>query len=405
MRFGLRSFVFVIFGALAAAACSGQAAPPGAESTGEDAEANASASSLEDGSSFLALEQSHRRHLRRIDASASDAAEPEDAAPDGSADAASDTGTTTTGQSLIWVWYDYANSLTDVFSNASSFTHVSPALYQINYAYTSGVAQWWNTTTDDFSGLTSTQIATKVHGSGMKVVPLVFGGAGNGGTDQGIQNIISDSPSGTQSAFITSMVSEAVTKGYDGYNLDWEVSNTTTTYAAYGAYLESFLAAFKKALHAYGMQLSFDLGTWFIKQTYCSGGTGVVDLTAIASNVDLAILEAYSSTLGTTSSSCPTTFADPALCTGDFFSQLNLMCVYLPTSVISIGFNANPSSGTNDIAGSAFSAVEAYGIKNIAVWPDWNTDGLGATYLFLDSKSISPSTATWYGLMSSFLSY
>jgi hypothetical protein len=304
----------------------------------------------------------------------------------------------------VWVWFDYQNSLADVFANASSFTHVSPALYQINYAYTSGVPQFWNTTGDNFSGLTSTQIATKVHAAGMKVVPLVFGGAGNSGTDQGIQNIITDSPAGTQSAFITAMVNEAVTKGYDGYNLDWEVSNSLTQYATYGAPLESFLGTFKTALHAHGMQLSVDLGTWFLKQTWCSGGTGVVDLTAIGANVDLAILEDYATTLGTPSTSCPTSLPNPANCGTDFVSALNLMCVYIsPSTAVSIAFAANPTNGNNPVAGSVVSTTQAYGIKNVAIWPDWNVDGPGSTYLFMDSNNIQPSNTNWYKLLAGFL--
>ena len=311
--------------------------------------------------------------------------------------------TATTGQSLIWVWYDYPNSLASVFAHPSSFTHVSPALYQINYAYTSGVAAYWQQTTNSFDGLTTAQIASKVHAAGMKVVPLVFGGAGNNGTDEGIHDIIADSPSGTQSSFITSMVNEAVANGYDGYNLDWEVDNTQTTYATYGAALQSFLGTFKTALNAHGMQLSYDLGTWYLKQTWCSGGSGVVDLTAIGSVVDLAIIEDYASTLGTASSTCPTSLPDPQNCGTDFMSALNLMCVYVPNAAISIGFNANPSSGSNDVAGAVVNATQTYGIHNVAVWPDYNADGIGGTYVFLDANNIQPAGASWYSLLANFL--
>ncbi len=327
----------------------------------------------------------------------------------------SDAGTTTNGndgngnaaakQSLVWVWVDYANSLNAVAANSASFTHVSPALYQMNYDYTSGTPQFWNTATDSFSGLTSTQIAQQVHAMGMKVVPLIFAGAGNGGTDQGIHNVITDSPAGTQSAFITSMVNEAVAKGYDGYNIDWEVDTAQTPYATYGAALESFLGAFKTALHAHGMQLSFDLGTWYIKQTYCSGGTGVVDLQAIGANVDLAIVEAYANQLGTPSTSCPASLPDPQNCGPDFMSVLDLMCVYVPNANISIGYNANPSSnlGNNPVAADSVKATQAYGIRDVALWPDMNADGPNGSYQFADSKNNQQGTS-WYALLASFRS-
>lgn len=307
-------------------------------------------------------------------------------------------------QSLVWVWVDYANSLDAVAANKASFTHVSPALYQINYNYTSGVPQF-TASSDSFNGLTSTQIAQKVHAMGMKVVPLLFGGGGNGGTDQGIHNILTDTPAGTQSAFITAMVNEAVAKGYDGYNLDWEVDNAQTPYATYGAALETFLGKLKAALNAHNMQLSYDLGTWYVKQTYCSGGTGVVDLKAIASNVDLVIMEAYANTLGTPQATCPASLPDPQACSPDFMSELNLMCVYVPKGNISIGYNANPTSalGNNPVAVDVVAATQAYGIRNIALWPDTNADGPNGTYQFADSKNNQQGTS-WYTLMANFRS-
>jgi hypothetical protein len=329
---------------------------------------------------------------------AADAAAPPEAGPPDAAEAGAPS-----AQSLLWVWYDFASSLATVAANPKSFTHISPALYQLNYAYTSGVAQWWDRTTDDFDGLTSTQIAQKIHAAGMKCVPLIFAGAGNAGTDQGIHDILSDSPAGTQAAFIDSMVQEAVAKGYDGYNLDWEVSNSQTPYATYGAELDSFLAAFRTALHAHGMQLSFDLGTWYLKQSMCSGGTGFVDLKTIGKNVDLAIVEAYSSHLGTASSSCPASLQDPLPCADDFMSVLDLMCVYVPNAAISMGFNANPSTGSNPVAGAIVAATKAYGIRNVAVWPDYNGDGPGGTYVLLDARNIQPQGATWFQLLADFL--
>lgn len=315
-----------------------------------------------------------------------------------------DAGEANRGQALAWVWTDYANVLTELHGT-KSFTTISPDLYQINYDYASGVAHFLGDhgNSDSFSGLTSAQIAQKAHADGLKCTPLVGGGASNNGVDQGIINILTDSPSGATNSFITSMVGEAVSKGYDGYNLDWEVNTSAGTDDRYAAQLENFLAAFKAALHQHRMTLSIDLGGWYIKQSYCSGGSGFVDLTQLAPNVDLAILMDYTNTLGTASSACPSSIPDPQLCSNDFVKTLNLMCAYLPASVMSVGFYATPT-GSNPIAGQALSTVKSYGIRNVAIWPDYNTSGPSGSYMFLDPSGIRPSGSTWPQLFAQFLS-
>ncbi len=292
-------------------------------------------------------------------------------------------------QSLIWVWQDYADTLGDVTSHASSFTHVSPALYQLNYAYSSGTAQLLNTD-DNFSGLSSAQIAKQVHAAGLKCVPMMYAGAGNDGTDQGIQNVLDDSPSGAQSSFISSMVQEAVTKGYDGYNLDWEVGSTDDTYSA--KYV-AFLTAFKSALHAQKLTLSVDIAGWYILQCSGSGGTGLVDLTQLGPAVDQAILEDYSGAFDDTTTSCPAPPPSaPASqdCDTDFGGGLDAMC-NLPPGVVSIGLI---STGTNPFADRALAATAAYGFRSVAVWPD--------DAQFLNGSNI-PNGATWYSLLAGFL--
>jgi hypothetical protein len=334
---------------------------------------------------------------------------PPDAGGSGAPDSGStgrDAGTVTTrGQSLVWVWYNYSTVLPAVAQHAQSFTHVSPALYQVNYAYASGVPQFQGGS-DNFDGLTSTQVVQQVHAAGLKCTPLIYGGAANQGTDQGIQNILNDSPAGAQSSFITALVNEGVAKGFDGWNLDWEVNTSTTDITGYGSKLETFLGALKTALHAHGMTLSIDLGTWFIKQTWCSGGTGVVDLTAIGANVDQAILEDYASTLTLPATTCPGSLTDPQTCPSpdEFISDMNLMCVYLPPGVVSIGLDANVTA-SNPIAAAAIARLESYGITNVAMWPDYNTNGPGGSYVFLDTQAIVPATANWYDLLSGFLAH
>ncbi len=65
--------------------------------------------------------------------------------------------------------------------------------------------------------------------------------------------------------------------------------------------------------------------------------------------------------------------------------------------------NANPTQGSNPIAGADIQQVETYKIPNVAVWPDYNADGQGGSYLFMDSKGIKPTTTNWYQLLSGVL--
>ncbi len=292
-------------------------------------------------------------------------------------------------QSLVWVWQDYANSLAAVVNNASSFTHISPALYQLNYDYVSGLPQLLNGD-DNYDGLSSSDITQKIHDAGLKCIPFMYAGAGNGGTDQGIQNVLSDSPAGAQSSFISSMVSEGVTKGYDGFNLDWEVSNTDDSYSDK---LIAFLGAFKKALNAQNMVLSIDIAGFYIEQCNGSGGTGLVDLTKLGPSVDQAIIEDYATGFNNAGASCPAslpTSPSSVDCDDDFGGGLDAMCD-LPSNVVSIGLIVQ---GTNPFASQALAGISSYGFRSVAIWP-----GNG---LFLDPSGI-PNGATWYSLLAGFL--
>jgi hypothetical protein len=323
-------------------------------------------------------------------ASGSDGGSAADAVADtkpASTDGASDSGPPPGKQVLVWVWQSYATALASVASHAKSFTHVSPALYQINYAYQSGVAKLVNGN-DNFDGLTSRQVTEKIHAAGLKSVPLMYGGAGNFGTDQGIQNVLDDAPAGARQAFIDAMLGEAVAKGHDGYNLDWEVNNIG--YAAYGTKLLSFLAAFRGALNAKGMTLSFDLGGWYVRQCTGAGADGLVDLAQMGHSVDLAILEDYSGSLGAQAGACPATNPKQQACDGSFLAQLGVMC-NLPRDVASIGLI---SPGTNPFAADALSAVSRFGFTSVAVWPD--------AAQFLDASKM-PAGATWYSVLADWL--
>jgi hypothetical protein len=313
--------------------------------------------------------------------------------------------------SIAWAWVLLSDTLAAIQPNASSFTHVSPLVYDVNFAYASGVAEFWNTPggADLFqNGLTSITITQQIHAMGLKSLPVIMAGAANGGTDAGIHTILTNAAA--QASFISSMVTEATTKSYDGYNLDWEMSQSQTTFATYGTELISFLGSFKSALHAAGMILTYDVVDFNVVQSNCSGGNGPVDLTQLGPVVDLAIVEDYNSTLGTASSACPATLEDPLPCNQTFMDDLNFMCAYLPANVVSIGMNACSTTvpscggGTNTIAPEALSALEAYGIKSVAIFPEGNSDGPSGSYAIYDSNGV-PTGTTWFSLLSGFLSY
>jgi hypothetical protein len=325
------------------------------------------------------------------------------------------------GESWVWLFTDYANGLNTLKAKSASFTHVSPALYHMNYAYKTGVPSFTSgpsdgctsnpTTVDNFNGLTSRQIAQKVHAMNMKVVPLIYGGSLNCGTDQGIENVLNDSPAGTQTKFINALVTEAVDKGYDGWNLDWEAALGKNPYAPL---LITFLGNAQKAFAAKNLLLTIDILASGVEQSWCSGGNGFVDLGKIGPVVDGVVIESYESSMGSKATACPANLANPLVCnypsatvcpSGECVnSDLALLCAHLPLNKAIIGLDAVPW-GTNPIAGTAVTTVEDYGFKRIAVWPDWNNNGPNGTYQLMDAKGIVPATTDWYTLLSNFLKH
>jgi hypothetical protein len=287
-------------------------------------------------------------------------------------------------QSLVWVWENYRTSLNTILENANSFTHVSPALYQMNYSYQSGVVQN-EIANGHYDGLTGADMATALHSAGLKIIPLMYAGAGNNGTDLGIQNVLTNKA--IAQSFIDSQVQEALDKGYDGWNLDWEVGDGTK-YDPYGASLITFLAAFKQALNAHGMVLSFDLGGWYVKQCKDSGGGGLVDLKAFEPAVDQAIIEDYADSLMGPIGQCPGTLPDLQDCR-TFGGGLSVMCA--TGSATSIGL-ITPSS--NPFAPQALDAIAGYGFSSVALWPDPTG--------FLNSTGV-PNNATWFSVLGAWL--
>jgi hypothetical protein len=319
------------------------------------------------------------------------------------------------GRSSIGWAVDYpADVLTVIGSHTSSFTHVAVLLYDIS-AYTGGVPSFWNTPggKDAFQyGLTSADLATKVHSMGLKVLAGVMGGQ-EFGSNQGLIDLLDDTPPGTQASFVTSMIEEAKTKHYDGYALDLAMggapSGLIIDQALYGAKMESFLGAFRRALHDEMLVLTLAFVPNDVEQSCTSYGNGVFDLRQLGRYVDLAMLEAYGTTMGpSSSSSCPASYTDPPGCYagsifGPFANEVDLLCSNTAQQAqMTVMMNASPSM-TNPFAGNALDLVTNYGIGSVSLFPQINTAGDGGSYVIYDSTNLSPTGSDWFTLLSHFL--
>ncbi len=335
----------------------------------------------------------------------------------GSTSTGGTTGSTLPGhESWAWVYVDYPASLGAIASNTASFTHISPTFYTLNYAYASGVAYYSNcsgdtsctdTGTDDFDGMTTQQITTQINNLNLLTVPLIYAGANNNGVDTGVQNILNDT-NGAQESFISSMVQEAVSKGYAGYNLDWEMGSGVD--ATYAASFVTFVDAFKTALAAHQMSLSADAIVANINGTYCSSNNGYLDFGLLsASSLDRMIIEDYTASYGTTYATCQSVILsseNPADCPLNsaqtdvtFTGLLNFMCSNLPAGMVVIGLESN-SGGTNGFAGEAISTMQSYGMDKVAIWPEQE-----GTYPYLSNQGLVATQSTWYDLLVAFLQH
>jgi hypothetical protein len=121
-------------------------------------------------------------------------------------------------------------------------------------------------------------------------------------------------------------------------------------------------------------------------------------LKTLGDSVDWAIVEDYTGALGTVrADGCASAPKDGATrgC-GQFGQGLDVMCLLPPANVM-IGLISpqGGNGGTNVFAGAALDAVDSYGYRAVAIWPDDNG--------ILNSSHISPNGSDWYGLLAGFL--
>ena len=290
-------------------------------------------------------------------------------------------GVTTSGrQVLVWVptyLNNFAQNIKSVTTTTpKAFTEVSPDFYTMTTSGTPTIGGG-----PPFDGLSIAQVATQVHGAGMKLVPLIYGG----NTDY--STFLTDS--GAQSTFITWLVTEAQTNDYDGWNIDWEPNSINSMQYV------SFLTAAKAALHAKNLILTVDIGGWYIQQCGADG----IDLTKIGPAVDVAIIEDYAGGEGTAPTTCTGAPSGMVNCDPDptsyFGAQLGLMCDISPVSAVSIGLiDGSGGSGANPFLPKALTDIAAIGFTQVAVWPDEDP--------FLVPTNI-PNGGTWYSNLAQFL--
>jgi len=313
-------------------------------------------------------------------------------------------------ESWAWIYTDWATSLGAIAANPAAFTHISPLWYTLNFDYTGRLPEYIGCdgdfscgggVTNSFAGMTTQQVTAQLNAARLAVVPGIYAGAGNSGIDSSVQAIL-DNTNGVGDSFIAAMVQEATDKGYAGYNLDWELAHgsSASVGSGYAAKFVAFINSFKAQLG--GLLLTVDVIDSNVDGTYCSGNNGYLDFQQLAASaVDRIIIEDYTPTVGSASTSCQPVVLDhdnPSDCDATFTGQLNLMCSGgLPAEKVVIGLESL-STGTNPIAGQAVSLIESYGFTKVAVWPQFETSGK-----YLSSAGLS-SYSDWYSLLEQFLS-
>ena len=317
-------------------------------------------------------------------------------------------------------FYDIQFDINLIVSHNKSFTHIIPMLYTINYNYTSGVAYYSNcdnnrqdlncidSGTNNFGGLTTQQITSQITGSGLLVVPAIYAGSLNGGSDRGLINILTDSS--TQKNFISSMVQEAHNNGYAGYNLDFEMG--TSVDGSFASSFISFINNFKASLGS--MLLTLDVITANIIGTDCGDGSGFLDFTQLPNSaIDRVMIEDYVSALGTSTSCDPVIVNTQTALSGCDYTLtglLNIMCGNFNNldMVVILLFSSDPSNpndqnggtGSDLIASEAIDLIEQYGFTKVGLYPQeyaLDTVSIGNPIFISDNQP------DWYSILQNFL--
>jgi PKD repeat protein len=292
--------------------------------------------------------------------------------------------TATAPQGWTFIFEDWNTTKSILTGKTSSFTQILPTMYT--------VAGPTPTLSDNgYSGFTSNYISTQLVSLGFKVQASCQAGAGNPpGTDDGIIAIITDTPAGTQQAFINQMIAACQANGMVGFNLDWEPGGQIQPSGSASPYtnaMTSFIQNASTQMHNAGFILTLEVASW-----YSIGAYGGDNQNAWLNLGDLA--------------ATPIDFLcdmDYRCNLSDFNTELNFMLSKIPPAklaIILISYNDTSTNcsvgGTNPYAQLAVEAVQnnnvGYNIPCLAIWPS----------NYWTANSISPSTSTWFSLFASF---
>ncbi len=99
-------------------------------------------------------------------------------------------------ESWAWIYSHWSASLSAIAANTAAFTHVSPLWYTLNYDYAGGLPHFvacdgdfscGGGATNSFGGMTAQQVTARLNAEGLAVVPGIYAGASNSGTDASVQ--------------------------------------------------------------------------------------------------------------------------------------------------------------------------------------------------------------------------
>ncbi|MDH2900097.1 MAG: LysM peptidoglycan-binding domain-containing protein [archaeon] len=373
-----------------------------------------------------------------------------------SSDTSSSSSTTTysdpsqSRNSLIWVFTDYNSTLQSIYDNPGSFNTVSPYLYSIDSA-------------GQFQGNTSFDeaIESSIINHDLLVWPVI-----GSSSDSNIANLTSCLE--YQNQFIDAAINAASfslsgqTYSINGYNIDFEPSQSITSGATYtvqsGDYLsligqkcgvswqsiasangivspytitpgevliipnstpiyqlfDQFMSNFAQALHQKGMVLSVDVAPWNVIQSEAPYNGGVFwDYAGLASAVNYVVemdyvsYFCYNSSGQRQNSDIGCVYKEnviPGGYIGDtFYDQYVLTRQFVPASKIMIGLEsiacgADGGAGSNCLAGEEISFLVDNGISAIGIWPSG---------VFLTTNGLStspyPSNYDWFMLSEAFI--
>jgi hypothetical protein len=270
-------------------------------------------------------------------------------------------------QGWTFIFSNGKTSLETIKSN-DAFSVALPTCYNVNNS--TGTFTPMNLTD---GSMTPAEIESGILAMNLKCYPTIMGGQGNGGTDNGIIALLTDSTAFNN--FVNASIAEAKKNKFQGYNLDFEPGSALNQ-TKYSSLFTNFLSKYHSALRSNSLSLSINVAGWFV-QGY---GGNLINLKSISPYVDFVCDMDYS--------------YDYSI----FTLGVKMMLANVPLSKIAIiletYYDDGHGGGSNRIAGKAIDYLLNNNIPILALWPSdlWNNSG------------IVPSGLTWFQAVKDFIS-